>query len=160
MSKVIGKVDVYKKYVFGEMSKNKKYSIEDLDHLVGSFSASQSKLMCRYWSEYRKNRVYDFISRGPSNWKSLTVNIGNLCVEKINDSVNSLLEKNEWSLAKIVEDSEVGVHKEFESQGEIDQRLMIFIAKKIEDKYTIIDGIHRAIRLSCDGRKEFEIIYY
>jgi hypothetical protein len=25
MSKIIGKVDVYKKYVFGEMSKNKKF---------------------------------------------------------------------------------------------------------------------------------------
>lgn len=162
MSNIIKKIDVYKKYVFGEMSKHKKYNIEDLDHLVKSLSASQAKLMCRYWSTYRKNSVYDFIKSGPDNWKGLTVSINNVHVEKVNNGVNALLEKNEWSLAKIVEDSEIGTHEEFKKQGEgeIDSRLSIFIAKKAGDKYKIVDGIHRAIRLGLDGKKEFEIIFY
>ena len=159
MSKVIKKTEVYKKYIFGEMSKHKKYSLEDLDHLVKSLSASQSKLLCRYWSTYRKNSVYDFVKVGPDNWKVGIVNISDIFVEKVNESMNTLLEKNEWSLAKIVEDSEIGSHKEFESQGIIDDRLKILIAKKVGDKYKIVDGTHRIIRLGLDGEKEFEIIY-
>lgn len=160
MSKSIEKVDVYKKYIFGEMSKHKKYNIEDLHHFVKSLSASQSKLLCRFWSVYRKNSVYEFISRGPNNWNVVTVDIGNIYVEKVNPNVNPLLERNEWSLAKIAEDGEIRLHEEFKIQGEIDNRLLGFIAKKTGDKYTIIDGIHRAIRLSCDRKKEFELIYY
>jgi len=160
MSKSIEKVDVYKKYIFGEMSKNKKYSIEDLDHFVKSLSASQSKLLCRFWSIYRKNSVYEFISRGPNNWNVVTVDVNKIYVEKVNPSINPLLERNKWSLAKIVEDSEIGVHEEFKSQGEMDNRLLGFIAKKTGDKYWIIDGIHRIIRLAFDGKNEFELIYY
>jgi hypothetical protein len=160
MTKSISKVKVYKKYIFGEMSKNKMFGIDDLDHLVESLSASQSKLMCRYFSYLRKNSVYDFIKSGPDNWKGLTVDINNIYVEKVNNGVNALLEKNEWSLAKIVEDSEIGVHEEFKKQGEIDSRLAMFIAKKAGDKYKIVDGIHRVIRLGFDGKKEFELIYY
>jgi hypothetical protein len=63
-------------------------------------------------------------------------------------------------LAKIVEDKNISLNEEFKSQGEIDQRLMIFIAKKIGDKYTIVDGIHRIVRLCYDGKKEFQLIYY
>ena len=160
MTKSISKVEVYKKYLFGEMSKNKKFGIDDLDHLVRSLSASQSKLLCRYFSYLRDNNVYDFISKGPNNWKGLIVNINDIYIEKVNESVNALLEKNEWSLAKIVEDSEIGIHEEFKSQGEIDNRLKILIAKKTEDRYIIVDGVHRIIRMSLDGKKEFEIIYY
>ena len=160
MNKIIRKAEVYQRYIFGEMSKNKKYSLEDLKHFVDSLSMSQSKLLCKFWSGYRKNSVYEFISKGPDNWKGLTVDINSIHIEKVNDSVNALLEKNEWSLAKIVEDSEIGVHEEFKSQEKIDLRLMIFIAKKTEDKYRIVDGIHRIIRMGLDGKKEFELIYY
>jgi hypothetical protein len=160
MSKTLKKTEVYQRYIFGEMSKNKKYSLEDLKHFVDSLSMSQSKSLCKYWSVFRKNSVYDFIKSGSDNWKVGLIEISNIYVEKVNDGVNTLLEKNEWSLAKIVEDSEIGVHDEFKSQGEIGNRLLGFIAKKVEDKYTIIDGIHRAIRLGLDGKKEFTLIYY
>jgi hypothetical protein len=42
----------------------------------------------------------------------------------------------------------------------MDNRLLGFIAKKTGDKYWIIDGIHRIIRLAFDGKNEFELIYY
>lgn len=160
MSEIVSKVNVYRKYVFAEMSKNKKFGIDDLDHLVKSLSTSQAKLMCKFWSEYRKNSVYEFISRGSSNWNVITVGIDNIYVDKVNESVNKLLEKNEWSLEKIVKDSEIGIHKEFESQGIIDDRLKILIAKKVGDKYKIVDGVHRIIRMSLDGMKDFQLIYY
>ena len=160
MNKIIKKADVYKKYIFGEMSKHKKYDMEDLDHLVNSLSMSQSKLLCKYWSGYRKNSVYDFIKAGPDNWKNVTVGVSNIYVEKVNDGVNALLEKNGWSLDRICLDKDISLNDEFKKQGEIDNRLLGFIAKKVGDKYKIVDGIHRVIRLGCDGKKEFELIYY
>ena len=160
MNKILRKTEVYQRYIFGEMSKNKKYSLEDLKHFVDSLSASQTKLLCKYLSVFRNNRVYDFIKSGPDNWKSLTVSINDIHVEKVNESVNALLEKNEWFLAKIVEDNEIGAHEEFKSQGEIDSRLAMFIAKKAGDKYKIVDGTHRIIRMGLDGKKEFQLIYY
>jgi hypothetical protein len=160
MNKTIEKVSVYKKYIFGEMSKNKKFGIEDLDHLVGSLSTSQAKLLCKYLSGFRNNQVYNFVKEGPDNWKVLIVDINNIYVDKVNNGVNALLEKNEWCLDKICLDKDISSHEEFKSQGKIDNRLMSFISKKVGNKYKIVDGIHRAIRLSCDGKKEFELIYY
>lgn len=154
------KTDVYKKYIFGEMSKNKKFSLEDLDHLVGSLSTSQAKLLCKYWSGYRKNSVYDYIKMGPDSWNVVTVGVSNIYVEKVNESVNGILKNDEWLLEKIAEDVDVLSHEEFKKQGTIDNRLLGFIAKKAEDKYRIVDGIHRVIRLACDGKKEFELVYY
>ena len=160
MSKTIEKVSVYKKYIFGEMSKNKKYGLEDLDHFVGSLSASQAKLLCKYLSVFRNNQVYDFISRGPDNWKVVIVGINNIYVDKVNNEVNDLLEKNGWCLDRISLDKDISLNDEFKSQGEIDNRLMLFISKKVGDKYKIVDGIHRIIRMSLDGKKEFELVYY
>lgn len=160
MSKTIEKVSVYKKYIFGEMSKNKKYGLEDLDHFVDSLSASQSKLLCKYLSGFRNNQVYNFVKEGPDNWKIVIVGINNIYVDKVNNGVNGILEKNGWCLDKISLDKDISNHDEFKGQGEIDNRLMLFIAKKTGDKYKIVDGIHRVIRLGCDGRKEFELVYY
>lgn len=154
------KDDVYRKYIFDEMSRNKEYSIVDLEHLVTSLDYSQAKQLCKYFSSYRKNCVYDFISKGPSDWRTNNINISDIYVGDVNRETNCHLEKNDWSLKKISEDVNIRNVEEFKSQGYIDIKFLNFIAKKDDEKYTIIDGMHRIIRSSCDGRKRFKLIYY
>jgi len=49
-------------------------------------------------------------------------------------------------------------HDEFSSQGNINSKSLI--ARKRGKKFEVIDGIHRAVRLACDGTKELELIYF
>jgi hypothetical protein len=154
------KDDVYRKYIFDEMSRNKEYSIIDLEHFVISLDHDQVKQLCRYFSSYRRNCVYDFISRGPNNWRESNIGISDIYVGDINRDVNCHLEKNDWSLKKIAEDTNICQIEEFRSQGFIDIKILSFIAKRNDREYTIIDGMHRIIRSSCDGRRKFKLIYY
>ena len=154
------KDDVYRKYVFDEMSKNKEYSIIDLERFVKSLDYSQTKQLCRYFSCYRRNCVYDFISKGPNNWRIGHISTSDIYVGEVNHTVNCYLEKNDWSLKKVAEDDHIDQMDEFKSQGSIDTKILTFIARKYNGEYTIIDGMHRIIRSALDGRKRFELIYY
>lgn len=154
------RIDVHKKYIFDEMSKNKEYDITDLGRFVRSLNNSQTKELCRYFSCYRRNRAYDFISKGPDNWRMDHIDISNIYVEKINPTVNHHLERSDWSLEKISKDRHIRQHDEFKHQGPISSKISSFIAKKIGHEYRIVDGMHRIIRLACDGKKEFKLIYY
>ncbi len=154
------KDDVYRKYIFDEMSRNKEYSIIDLEHFVTSLDYDQAKQLCRYFSSYRRNCVYDFISKGPNNWRTSNISISDIYVGEVNRNVNCYLEKNDWSLKKISEDNNICNMDEFKSQGYMDIKILSFIAKKDDCEYTIIDGMHRIIRSSCDSRKRFTLIYY
>jgi len=154
------KDDVYRKYIFDEMSKNKEYSIIDLEHFVISLDYGHVKELCRYFSSYRRNCVYDFISKGPSNWRISNVSISDIYVGEVNREVNCYLERNNWSLKKISEDVTIRQIDEFKSQGTIDIKILNFIAKKDDYEFTIIDGMHRIIKSACDGRKRFKLIYY
>jgi len=156
----VHKDDVYRKYIFDEMSRNKEYSIIDLEHFVTSLDYDQAKQLCRYFSSYRRNCVYDFISKGPNNWRMNNISISDIYVGEVNREVNCYLEKNDWSLKKIAEDNDICHMNEFKSQGYMDIKILSFIAKKDDYEYTIIDGMHRIIRSSCDGRKRFALIYY
>lgn len=152
--------DIYRKYILDEMSKNKEYDIIDLVHLVKSLDNNQAKELCKYYSYYRRNCVYNFISKGPDNWQIDHIDISNIYVEKINHIVNSHLEKNDWSLKKIAEDANIHQLDEFKSQGPIDTKILSFISKRTGCEYRIVDGMHRIIRLACDGKKRFKLIYY
>ena len=154
------KDNVYRKYVLDEMSKNKEYDITDIEHLVKSLDGSQARQLCRYFSCYRRNRMHDFISKGPDNWRTNHIDISNIYVEKINPTMNHYLEKNDWSLKKISEDNHIRQHDEFKNQGPINSKISSFIAKKERHEYRIVDGMHRIIRLACDGKKRFKLIYY
>lgn len=158
------KVDIYRKYVFDEMSKNKDYNIDGLESLVYSLNDEQAKQFCKFFSYYRKNNVYDFISKGPDDWKEDVVSISSIDVGKVNVVVNHFLEENGWSLKKICKDGLIGNNDEFKSQGDIHHRSLSFIAKEIVNgkyrRYKIIDGIHRSIKLTLDGKTKFKLIYY
>ena len=158
------KTDVYRKYVFDEMSKNKEYNINDLENLVYSLNDEQVKQFCKFFSYNRKNIVYDFISKGPDNWKEEIIGISNIDIGKVNAGVNRLLEENGWSLKKICKDRRLSNIDEFKNQGDIHHISLSFIAEKIVNgghrRYKIIDGTHRVIRLACDNKKEFKLIYY
>ena len=154
------KDDVYRKYVFDEMSKNKEYSMMDIECLVTSLNYDQAKQLCKYFSSLRRNCVYDFISKGPNSWQTTNVNISNIYVGDVNRQVNCYLERNSWLLGNIVEDKEICQIDEFKSKGPIDTKILNFIAKKNDYEYTIVDGIHRIIRSSLDGKKRFKLIYY
>lgn len=154
------KDNVYRKYVLDEMSRNKEYSIVDIERFVESLDYDQAKQLCRYFSSLRKNCVYDFISKGPNNWQTGNVDTSVIYVGDINRQVNCYLERNNWLLKNIVEDTDIHYIDEFRSQGPIDTKILSFIAKKNDYEYTIIDGMHRIIRSSCDGKKRFKLIYY
>lgn len=156
----MGKSDIYRKYIFDEMTKNKEYSVTDLEYFVNSLNDKQVKQLCKYLSSYRRNHTYEFISKGPDNWKVNYIDISNIYVEKVNDAVNRHLEKNDWSLKKIAEDVDILRLDEFKSQGPINAKILSFIAKKVGCEYKIVDGIHRIIRLGCDGKRKFKLIYY
>ena len=159
------KGSVYKKYIFGEMSKIKECNIDHLEDFVNSLNYDQARILCKYLSYNRKNNVYDYVSKGPDHWKVNDINISDIYVEKVNPLINPYLERNNWSLEKIADDKDISFHEEFQGRdgtgdGTIDNRLMVFIAKKVDHKYRIVDGIHRVIRLGCDRKKKFKLIYY
>ncbi len=154
------KGSVYKKYIFGEMSKIKECNIDHLEDFVNTLNNDQARILCKYLSYNRKNNVYDYVSKGPDYWNVHDINISDIYVDKINPIINPYLERNDWSLKKISKDSNIAIHDEFKTQGLIDPKLLNFIAKKIGHDYKIVDGIHRSIRLACDGKREFKLIYY
>ncbi len=154
------KGNVYKKYILGEMTKVKECNINHLEGFINSLNDDHARILCKYLSRQRKNRVYDFISKGPDNWRTDNIDISNIYVEKINPMINPYLERNDWSLKKISKDSNIALHDEFKSQGPVSPKILNFIAKKTGNGYKIVDGIHRIVRLSCDGKRKFKLIYY
>lgn len=154
------KSDVYRKYIFDEMSRNKDCSILEIEHFVTSLNYDQAIQLCKYFSSSRRNCVYNFISKGPDNWKTSNVDISNIYVGNINNKVNCYLERNNWLLGNIIEDNEMWQIDEFKSKGPIDMKILNFIAKKNDYDYTIVDGMHRIIRSSLDGKRQFKLTYY
>ena len=101
------KDDVYRKYALDEMSRNKEYSIIDIEHIIRSLDYSQVKQLCRYFSSYRRNCVYDYISKGPNNWRTGHIGISDIYIRQVNREVNCYLEKNGWSIKSIAEDASI-----------------------------------------------------
>ena len=160
MSHKIRKSDVYRKYVFDEMSKITKLSLGDLEHYVDSLDGHKAEYICSTCSRSRKNGVFGFISRGPEKWKVKTVNISKIYLRGINNSVNHYLSRNGWWLENISRDKSITKLREFKKHGDIHRRSMSLIAEKVGGKYRIIDGNHRSIKLACSGCKEFKLIFY
>ena len=160
MSHKIKKSDVYRKYIFDEMSKTTKHSLEDLEHYVDSLDDHEAERLCDKCSHSRKNGVYSFISRGPDKWKVKTVKISKIYLRGINNSVNGYLSRNGWWLENIGKDKSIPKLKEFKKRGDIHPRSMSLIAQKVRGKYGIIDGNYRAVKLACSKCKEFTLIFY
>jgi hypothetical protein len=150
------KNEVMKKYVIDEMSKFK--NLGDLEQFVNTLKTEQIDQLCKWLSSWRKNSVFNNILSGPNSWQMDKVHISDIKIKRVNDRVNPLLEKHDYMLENISQDEEICNHDEFRSQGNIKSKR--FIAIKEGDKFKIIDGIHRAVRLGCDGTKEFELIYF
>lgn len=160
MSREISKSDVFRKYIFDEMARTTKMDINDLEKYVDSLSDHKSKELCHHLSNSRKNAVYSFISKGPDRWIVKTVNISNIYVGGINGRVNGYFNRNGWSLKNICKDKDIRKHREFKKWGDIHHRSLSLIAHKNGGKYRIVDGNHRAVKLACDGKKEFKLISY
>lgn len=160
MSRKIKKDDVFRKYVFDEMSKKSKSCREDLKHYVDSLNDKDTEKLCSKYSHYRKNGVYSYISKGPDNWKVKFVNISKIYVRGINSTVNRYLRRNGWGLENICNDKSIKKLKEFKMYGHIHHRSGSLIANKAGNKYYLIDGNHRAIKLACSGCRELKLIYY
>lgn len=161
----MNKISVHRRYMLGELSKNKDVSLDEFEKFVKNLDDDQIKLLSKHLSTSRKNRIYEYISKGPDHWRLNDIEIEKICVEKVNPTVNMLLERNQWSLLKIAGDKEISEHEEFKSKGDIDNRLQTFIAQKAKDinggyVYIVVDGIHRAISLACNGKKKFRMVYY
>lgn len=169
--KKIHKSDIYRKYIFDEMTKkiyqdnkksykDKKRKIKRLKHYVDSISDRKAKKLCCSISWDVKDRGYGFVSRGPEHWMIETIDISKIFISPINRDIDEYLFRNEWSLERITKDKEICGHKEFEKMGHIHSRSLTLIAERIGDKYYIVDGNHRAIKLACQGQIKFELIFY
>ncbi len=158
MTKELNKSDVYRMYVYDEMAKKTKDSIEDLADYVDSLDDEKIKKLCRRLSHSRKNGVFKFISRGPDHWIVKTVDISRIHVRRINSKVNGYLSRNKFLLRKIAEDEKIPRLKEFKKKGKIHKRSLYLLAHKRGSSYKLIDGNHRAVKLACDGKKEFKLI--
>ena len=104
IDKKISKGDVYRKYVFDEMSKVTKRSIEDLEKYVDSLDDHKAKKLCSRCSHSRKNVVFGYVSKGPDSWTMKTVNISHIFLGGINSKVNYYLSRNGWLLKNIAKD--------------------------------------------------------
>ena len=107
MSKKISKGDVYRKYIFDEMARVTKRSIEDLEKYVDSLDHHKAKELCSRCSHSRKNNVYSFISKGPDHWIVKTHGISNIYVGGINARVNGYLIRSGWLLKNIGKDKDI-----------------------------------------------------
>ena len=150
------KNEVMKKYVIDEMSKFK--NLGALEQFVNILKTEQIDQLCEWLSSWRENSIFNNISSGPNSWPIDKVHISDIEIKRVNDRVDPLLKRHDCMLEKISQDDEICTHDEFRSQGNINSKQ--FIAIKEGDKFKIIDGIHRAVRLACDGTKEFELIYF
>lgn len=160
MGKKLDKNEVYRIYVFDEMAKKTGRSLEDLGHYVDSLDDDKIKELCCHCSHSRKNGVYRFISRGPNRWTAKIVNISDIYVRRINSNVNGRLSRNGWSLKRISKDKKISKLREFKRRGKIHSRNLSFIAHKKGNRYKLIDGNHRAIKLACCDQKEFKLVFY
>lgn len=158
MSKELSRGDVYRIYVYDELAKREKHSLKDLADYVDSLSDHEAKKLCRHLSHSRKNGVFHFISQGPEHWIVKTVDISHIRVRGINSKVNDHLSRNKWSLKKISKDKKISKLKEFKKKGKIHKRSQYLLAHKRGCKFKLVDGNHRAIKLSCDGKKEFKLV--
>lgn len=147
---------VMRKYVIDEMSKFKDFS--HIENFTKTLDPDRINKLCEWLSSWRNNSVFNEIANGPDNWLEDTISINKIRVGKVNEIVNTLLMKHDYFLSKISNDRDICEHDEFVSQGSIASKCLI--AKKLGENFEIIDGIHRAIRLACDGVKDFNILYY
>lgn len=170
-NKIIYRSDVYRKYIFDEMAKkicrdnkksyrDKKHKIRHLKRYTDSISNYKAKELCRDYSWDAKDRGYGFISRGPRHWTIKDIDISKIFISPIKGDIDMYLSKNEWSLERITKDKDICKHKEFEKIGDIYYRSLTLIADKKEDRYYIVDGNHRAIKLACRGKRKFRLIFY
>lgn len=172
MGEKIDKSDVYRKYIFDEMSrkinreekdpKDKEQKLKELEHYVdSSLSDHKAKKLCCQLSHDRKNPVFHFISRGPDQWSIKNVKISAIYMIGINGKVNRYLRENGWSLKENSKDKHIRRHKEFNKTGDIYHRCLTLIAQNIgSERYKLIDGNHRAVRLCINGARKIKLIYY
>jgi len=153
----MNKKEVIKKYVIDEMSKFKDFN--ELKNFVNTLQDDQITHLAKQLSDWRKNSIYEYILNGPDKWSKKLVPISDICVTKVKDEMDSLFAKHNHELKRISEDKDICELSEFKNQGKIFDELKILIARKKENKFYIKDGIHRAVRLACNGKNEFELIY-
>jgi len=145
--------EVIRHYLEDEMSSFR--FPEKLHDFVDNMDKSTRVVLLRALSKWRKNNMDEKILPHKS-WRMIVSEADRIIVGRINDDVNPLLERNGFSLEKIILDKDIGMHREFESQGDISLRTLL--GRMEAGKARIIDGNHRAIRMGLDGTKEFEII--
>jgi len=169
--KRIHRSDIYRKYIFDEMAKeiyrdnkksykDKKHKAKYLKHYVNSLSDRKAKKLCCSISWDVKDRGYGFVSRGPEHWIIENIDISKIFISPINNDIDAYLLRNEWSLERIAKDKDICGCKEFEKIGHIHSRSLALVAERVGDKYFIVDGNHRAIKLACSGQTRFELIFY
>lgn len=89
-------------------------------------------------------------------WELVSAPIEEIAVTAINEKVNEMLKACGWNLDEIALHEELCTHPEFDSAGRLvtEERT---IGIQDEGRIQIIDGMHRIIRMACDGRVQFPV---
>lgn len=141
-------------YIMDEMSKFKNQ--HDTASFLDTLNGKEKITLMKWLSHWRKNMVYERIIKTTHYEIKYNVPSYRIIIGAINDYVSELICMCDHNLSNIAESKEISEHPEFKSQGNINRKL--FLARKCEGKYKIIDGSHRAIRLACDGIDRFNLL--
>lgn len=150
----VAKREVLALYVRVEMSK--EIDQDKLQAFVAGLSESELAYLVRVLSRYRENAVKRILLLEPRWWELVSASSEEIAVTGINESVNHVLEAYGWNLDEIVIGGKLCGHPEFASAvGAITEERTIGIQDA--GRIQIIDGMHRIIRMACDGRTTFPV---
>lgn len=107
-------------------------------------------------SGYRNNAVARVLLDEPRVWELVIATADQVTVTDVNKTVAPLLGRNGYNLDEIAEDEELCRHPEFDSRGRpiAEERT---IGVQDAGRIKVIDGMHRIIRMACDGKREFPV---
>lgn len=135
-------------------------SQDNINHYIKNLSEKELISLTKLLSRSRENSVYDKLSEH-SKWRLKTVPIEYIYLQKAEDKLIDIFIKHSFKLVNITDDSELWKNKPYchYKKGE-HIHFPICLAKKIDSKYIIFDGIHRSIQMILNGQKAINLYYY
>lgn len=146
--------EVFLHYVVSEMSK--EIDRTKAHGFAETLSDAELIYLVRTLSRSRRNAVEEYLITRVRTWELVELGLEDVAVTDINDEVKPLLQANGYNLDEIASDEALCRHREFDARGRriVDERT---IGIRTAGRTAIVDGMHRIIRMACDGKTQFEV---
>lgn len=112
--------------------------------------------MCLLLSEERKNSVYEKITDKKYRWTLEDIPVDKIYLRNMNPKMKKALEKYDYKLLDFSKSKEAKKFKELEHDEDI--RRDVLLAGEKEGKIILIDGCHRAVYLTRNGKNSLKVI--